>query len=306
MLIVCDGATPIVPSQPQALVSIVIGEDYCAVWNRTARPTWEKYAEIHGFDVIVITSPFDTSDRRSPAWQKCLILSQKWSQQYQRIVWIDADIVINLIAPNILDSAGPPSQVSATLVDDQLSLAEKHILMERLFNQPIAPDQALARWRTVQHNIYIQNKIDTKESNMVTTGVMVLSPSHHRRLLEETYAAPELSRGYEQPYLSHAILTRGLLHEISPRFNWGIWGPALLSCPGIARPTLNSADLEPQLPFLQGEFAKAYFLHFYQMYHVLKLLEFDWVMSRPPADSVGYLRGFAPNTPQLAVARRRA
>jgi hypothetical protein len=30
------------------------------------------------------------------------------------------------------------------------------------------------------------------------------------------------------------------------------------------------------LPFIQGEFAKAYFLHFYQMYHVLKLLSFDF------------------------------
>jgi hypothetical protein len=274
MFIVCDGTTPIVPSRPHALVSIVIGDDYGAVWRRTSRPTWEKYAAIHGYDVIAITRPFDTSDRRSPAWQKCLILGQSWSHLYQRIVWIDADIVINISAPNILDSAGPLHQVSATLVDDQLSLAEKHILMERLWKETIAPDQAMARWRRLQRNIYIQNKIETEESNMVTTGVMVLSPSHHRNLLEEIYAAPELSRGYEQPHLSHAILRQGLLHEISPRFNWGIWGPAILSCPDIVEPPLDSVG--PYLPFIQGEFAKAYFLHFYQMYHVLKLLSFDF------------------------------
>ena len=274
MFVICDGTTPIVPSRPHALVSIVIGDDYGAVWHQTARPTWEKYAEIHGYVVIVITRAFDASDRRSPAWQKCLILSQRWSHLYKRIVWIDADIVINISAPNILDFAGPPEQVSATLVDDQLSSAEKHILMERLFEETIAPDQALARWRRIQRNIYIQNNIETKESNMVTTGVMVLSPRHHRALLEETYAAPELSRGYEQPHLSHAILSRRLLHEISPRFNWGIWGPALLSCPDIVAPTLDSAG--PYLPFVQGEFRKAYFLHFYQMYHLLKLLSFDF------------------------------
>jgi hypothetical protein len=274
MFIVCDGTTPIVPSRPHALVSIVIGDGYGAVWSRTARPTWEKYAEIHAYDVIVITRPFDVSDRRSPAWQKCLILSQTWSNLYQRIVWIDADIVINISAPNILDCAGPPQQVSATLVDDQLSLAEKHILMERLFKETIAPDQALARWRGIQRNIYIRNKIETEESSMVSTGVMVLSPGYHRALLEEIYAAPDLSRGYEQPHLSHAIIRRSLLHEISPRFNWSIWGPALLSCPDILDPTLGSAG--PYLTFVQGEFAKAYFLHFYQMYHLLKLLNFNF------------------------------
>jgi hypothetical protein len=61
---------------------------------------------------------------------------------------------------------------------------------------------------------------------------------------------------------------------MSPRFNWGIWGPALLSCPDIVSPTLP--DVGPYLPFVQAEFAKAYFLHFYQMYHVFRLLNFNY------------------------------
>ena len=281
MFIVCDATTHISPTRPNALVSLIIGEDYGVVWERACRSSWERYAQIHDFDVIVITSRFNASDRRSPAWQKCLILSQKWSQLYERIVWIDADIVINVAAPNILASAGSPAKVSATLVDDQLSLAEKHILMERLFEEFIAPNRASERWRTVQRNIYIQNRIETDQGDMITTGVMVLSPHHHRHLLEETYNAPELSRGYEQPRLSHAILTRGLLHELSPRFNWGIWGPALLSCPDIVNPALSHSDIERYLPFIQGEFVKAYFFHFYQMYHVLDLLDFNYPAPLP-------------------------
>ena len=59
----------------QAIVTLAIGADYAERFEHHCRANWSAYAKRHGFDLIVITEPLDTSDRarrRSPAWQKCL------------------------------------------------------------------------------------------------------------------------------------------------------------------------------------------------------------------------------------------
>ncbi len=60
-----------------ALVTIVIGNDYIATWNRLCRKGWEFYANVRGYDIILITQPLDTSERaasRSPAWQEIFLV----------------------------------------------------------------------------------------------------------------------------------------------------------------------------------------------------------------------------------------
>ncbi len=66
--------------QSKALVTLAIGEKYLHHWKNFAQNNWQKYADKHGYDLICIDTPLDTSERaqaRSPAWQKCLILSQE-------------------------------------------------------------------------------------------------------------------------------------------------------------------------------------------------------------------------------------
>src|SRR5262245_21889852 len=90
-----------------AIVTLAIGEPYLDSWRRLCEPSWKSYASKHGYDIICIDTPLDKSARaqdRSPSWQKCLVLSQDFSHKYQRIVWVDSDILINAkISPNIVD-----------------------------------------------------------------------------------------------------------------------------------------------------------------------------------------------------------
>jgi hypothetical protein len=79
-----------------AVVTLVIGHTYLDRWKFQCEPGWRAYCQRHGYDLVVIDHALDTSARaqsRSPAWQKCLILDGL--TQYDRVVWIDADIVIN-------------------------------------------------------------------------------------------------------------------------------------------------------------------------------------------------------------------
>ena len=56
--------------------------------------------------------------------------------------------------------------------------------------------------------------------------MLVLSPSHHRELLEDVYARYE-DKGpglnYEMRPLSYELLRAGVVHWLDPRFNY-IWG----------------------------------------------------------------------------------
>ena len=56
----------------------------------------------HGFlrNLICIEQPLDDSARaqkRSPCWQKCLILGEESVNKYDRVVWVDADVLMRLL-----------------------------------------------------------------------------------------------------------------------------------------------------------------------------------------------------------------
>ena len=94
-------------SNSKAIVTLAVGDDFAAQWERLCRANRQKYAERHGYDLICFKEPLDDSERavrRSPSWQKCLILSQPSVARYERVVWMDADILINCVsAPCVVE-----------------------------------------------------------------------------------------------------------------------------------------------------------------------------------------------------------
>ena len=82
----------------KAIVTLTIGEKYEKLFNNHCKKNWCKFSEKYNYDLIVINKNLDNSKRgreRSPAWQKLLILSQEWSNNYDQIIWIDSDVIIN-------------------------------------------------------------------------------------------------------------------------------------------------------------------------------------------------------------------
>jgi hypothetical protein len=259
----------LVPQSAVAMVTIVIGRDYADTWQRAARPSWERYAQRCGFDIVVIQAPFDVHDQRSPAWQKCLVLSQPWSARFDSVVWVDADIVINEGAPNILDSVTDRTRVAATLANDQLSVAERHILIERVLKRPVPAEQSEQVWQALQNDQYRRDGIVTGLGRMIATGVMVASPALHRPFFERAYGGVTGGKANEQPSLSFALLSADRFLQITPRYNWGLWDEAHMAHPQLLVAPIPGG-LEPHLPFIHNVYRKAYFLHFYQMYHVFR------------------------------------
>src|SRR5206468_4184434 len=108
-----------------AIVTLTMSARHRALWGAHCRDNWEDYAAPHGYDVICIDRPLDRSDRarrRSPTWQKCLILGQPFAERYERIVWMDSDVLINPAAPSIVDGV-PLDRVGA--VDEYATPTEE-------------------------------------------------------------------------------------------------------------------------------------------------------------------------------------
>jgi hypothetical protein len=94
-----------------AIVIITIGQQRWQ-YERHFIPSIKAYADKHNFDFIQIRDmlddtllprPDDAYMKQTICMQKCLIASQPWAQKYDVIIYMDADILVNVDkAPNIL------------------------------------------------------------------------------------------------------------------------------------------------------------------------------------------------------------
>ena len=283
-MIVLRYADSLVPrtGRRAAIVTIIIGEEYEATWARLCQDSWRRYIEAFDLDLIVIACPLDTSERamsRSPAWQKLLILNQPWSAQYERIVWLDSDIIIGPHAQNIMNACGPAEKISLTLSGGRSSDAERMVFLERLYRLPIRPEAEQRAWIGDVHKCYRSHHVPPHDF-MFNTGVLVLSPQHHNELFLQCYEGEQFARLYEQPLLSHEIIQRDLAYLISNRFNWGIQEALFSYLPEtIDLDKRPSEVVEPVLKlaryFVRRELANSYFLHFYGTMGLMKTLEYD-------------------------------
>lgn len=265
-------------------MTLALGDQFRAQWHALCEPNWRQYAERHGFDLICIEQPLDSSPRaqgRSPSWQKCLILSQPFAAQYERLVWLDADILINAAAPNILANV-PPDKVGAVggysaPTPQQYQVANaRNVSLWRARGGAVALDATPASY-------YARYGLpQAQHADVVQAGVLALSPAHHRAVLEAAYYNYEGRAGdwqYEMPPLSHELLSRAVVHWLDPRFNtiWLLY--ALLHYPflfNVQRPRTWRRRLSRRVDRALGfdrlravrracataAFHNSYFLHF--------------------------------------------
>ena len=201
----------------KAIVTIAIGEKYYANWKKFCEPNWKQYGDKYGFDLICLERPLDTSERaraRSISWQKCLVLSQDFAASYDRIVWIDSDIMFNnACAPDI--TVGVPLDKVGAVED----LTFSHLaFLKRAFK--LWPEAVI---NYTPQEYYSAWGLPGDCDEFFNPGVMVLSPQFHRTILEHVYYDYEEKGGLEwhmeQRPLCYELLKAGIVHWIDLRFN---------------------------------------------------------------------------------------
>lgn len=169
----------------KAIVTISIGELYSKISNIT-HPSIRAYAEKVGADFLII----DKTDYPFPHYAKCHL--KDILSKYDRIAYIDSDIIISPIAPNIFD----------IVPEDKLGLFEEGKFGGRY--------EAFIQYLS-QYNI-VPDKV-----SYFNTGVIVASKIH-----KEIFRTPFKFENhfFEQTYLNMNILTSGFdVHFLSYKFN---------------------------------------------------------------------------------------
>jgi len=207
----------------KAIVTLAIGDPYTEQWNTLCKENWGRYASKRGYDIICIDTPLDSSTRaksRSPAWQKCLVLSQPWSEKYERIVWVDADILMNPYAPDV--SEGVPLEKVGAADEYSYPTAELHqIALDRFYKYLRSTGASFLEEYTGQQ-YHANYGLPAEFNKVVQTGVLVFNPKYHRKILENIYQVHEDKPGPlwgEMRAVSYELQKENIVHWIDPRFN---------------------------------------------------------------------------------------
>ncbi len=246
-----------------AIITLTLGRPYELAWNEVCAPTWRAYAARHGYDVIAINRPLDASLRaafRSPAWQKLLVFRPEVAKGYDRIVWMDADIVVNPDSPPITD--GVPIEKIGAVDEFAMGSAEERATVYGEIARRFPVIAAVQRSYLNPADYHAFWGLPRRGRHILQTGVLVLSPLYHRELFEEIYLCQQkggAEMNYEMRPLSFEIQERGLHYLLDPRFNsiFQIEDYRRRFCKGLICSTQ-----EELLAFIASEYRRNFFLHF--------------------------------------------
>jgi hypothetical protein len=166
------------------IMTIVAGDKYHEIWERS-RPFFEAYADKCGADLLVLENLPDHLP--SPHWAKFSI-HELLKKQYDRIAFIDADILIRPDSPNIFD----------VVPEDQFGIFNEGLFTPRsvcLYEVQKAYGIALPKWNGKDY---------------FNTGVMVVS-REHRHIFKITGPIKDIRNSFgEQTYLNMRIMSSGV------------------------------------------------------------------------------------------------
>lgn len=216
----------------KAVVTLAIGFKYEKLFKDFCEPGLIEYCKKFDYDLICLTEALDNTERaknRSPAWQKLLILSQPWSSNYEQIVWLDTDIIVN--NNNALDIAEMVAVEKIGAVD-QYSIPSKELYQIAFKRFYINNYGEIPEINNLTPDSYYRNNnliCDRPLTQVVQTGVMVASPKYHKAIFEYTYNKYEDFNGslvsqnqYEMPSLSYELISKDLMHWLPNQFNFDV------------------------------------------------------------------------------------
>ena len=162
-----------------AIMTIVSGDKYGEIWKRT-EPFFNAYADKIGADLLVLK---DLPPLPSPHWAKFSI-RELLKKQYDRIAFIDADIIIRPDSPSIFD----------IVPEDQFGIFNEGLYM---------PRAVCIREVMKVHKVELPTWDGKTYYN---TGVMVVSRQHRHIFTVDEEVKPLRNSFGEQTYLNMKII----------------------------------------------------------------------------------------------------
>ena len=200
------------------LVTISIGENYLQQYNTLFRPSQEKYAKKCGYDFKVITDYIDGPNHpHLISFNKVLVCDYNWEKEYDFIIFIDADIIINENTPSIHNEYDFGNKIG---VVNQ----SQPTLQARIEGQ-------IHKGFEVTAKDYYKLKSDhiIETDHIINTGVLVIQPKKHKVFLRKifnTYFEKQINNPakfhYEQSVIGYEIQKNNMHYFMNMKWN-ALW-----------------------------------------------------------------------------------
>jgi ADP-heptose:LPS heptosyltransferase/lipopolysaccharide biosynthesis glycosyltransferase len=187
-------ADKVIKPKKLAIMTIVSGDKYQKIWERS-EPFFNAYADKIGADLLVLKDI--PASLPSPHWAKFSIY-ELLHKQYDRVAFIDADIIIRPDAPSLFD-----------IVPED---------MFGIFNEGLHSPRSICIYETMKvYNIKLPK---WNGRDYYNTGVMVVSREHRHIFKIEEEIKPLRNSFGEQTYLNMRILSSGVrIFALHHKFN---------------------------------------------------------------------------------------
>jgi lipopolysaccharide biosynthesis glycosyltransferase len=148
--------------------------------------------------------------------QKVLLASLPWVQQYDKVLIIDADILMNPEAPNIFDEC-PPGKICAVDERSQYGSTQNIVNAWKKIGTGTLPGTA--------EDYYKRLGFPGTFSKQFNSGFIVFEPKTHKEFFESVYTTymPRIFAGEDldgdQGPLNYEGNRHGLVHYLDERWN---------------------------------------------------------------------------------------
>ena len=202
------------------LVTICIGKKYIRQYNKLFRPSQEKYAKNSGYDFKVITDYI--KEPKNPyliSLNKILVCDYNWEKEYDFIIFIDADIIINDNTPPIHNQYNFGDKIGV--------VSESQPTIEARIEQI----KHLGRSGSITASKYYKRRSGHifKTDHVINTGVLVIQPKKHKLFLRnifDTYFEKQIFKKtfhFEQSAIGAEIQINDLHYFMDMKWN-AVWG----------------------------------------------------------------------------------
>ena len=225
------------------LTTIAIGDKYLNEYTHLFYESQRNYASKHGYDFKVITDFLDKTvmNRHTISFNKILVCNQEWSKEYDMIIFIDADILININSPPIHNYVDYGTCIGIINEYSQPT-TEKRIQI-----------QTRMGWETSATEYYKLCGLDINTYMVFNSGVLVMQPKLHNAFLVNIYNKYVMEsighyRGFhfEQSCIGYEIQKANMYKVLDNKFN-AVWALTKLDNPSFSLNTF---------------FKENYFIHF--------------------------------------------
>jgi len=273
-----------------AIVTIATGGDYFALWDRHARSAWEAYCRRHDLGLIVFVEELisrDATDWKKVHWQKTLLGTalKNANCKATNICFLDTDILINPIAPNIFDMYDPTTFGLVSLrkrlpFPYQEVLRRMAFLRHHYYDASYPLDSAL--FMSIEQ-LYEFHELEPQEDE-ACTGVVLFNIEEHSHLMESWFhkydsGVQSITNGGEQTHLNYEIQRTKRVTWLDYRFQ-AIWAFEM----AWKYPFLYGAGRDNEKSIrdcIEASLYQNHFLHFAGYWHESQMWKMGGFFSDP-------------------------